>query len=178
MSGRPKEFYSTKICSVDGCEKRREKNGMCGMHNARIRRHGHLEPTRRIMGTGCVTAAGYIMIGADGERIYEHIRIAENALGHPLPFGAQIHHFNENPADNRPPNLVVCPTDAYHKLLHRRQKARNACGHPDWRSCCYCQQYDNPAEMAFRRNGSTAFHRICERIYNRLRYQNNRAAMS
>lgn len=64
------------------------------------------------------------MITIEGRRVYEHIYLAEKALGKPLPKGAIVHHMNENPADNFTPfNLVICPDQAYHLLLHRRAKA-------------------------------------------------------
>lgn len=53
-----------------------------------------------------------------------HQRVAERALGKPLPAGAEIHHVNGDPKDNRPANLVICQDAAYHDLLHARARAR------------------------------------------------------
>lgn len=55
--------------------------------------------------------------------VYEHIVIAERALGHPLPDGAVVHHFDENKSNNGNGNLVICQDEAYHHLLHARQRA-------------------------------------------------------
>jgi hypothetical protein len=65
---------------------------------------------------------GYILIKIKGELVYEHRVLAEKALGRPLPKGAVIHHMN-GPADNhRFGDLVICPDQAYHILLHKRME--------------------------------------------------------
>lgn len=53
----------------------------------------------------------------------EHLVLAERALGHALPKGTHVHHFNGVRADNKR-NLVICQDAAYHCLLHRRQRER------------------------------------------------------
>ena len=75
--------------------------------------------------------------------VMEHIVVVEKAMGKPLPDGAVVHHFNERPADNRNENLVACQDQAYHILLHTRQRALAACGNADWRKCPYCKLYDS-----------------------------------
>ena len=63
---------------------------------------------------------GHIYIRSGGDRYYEHVKIAEKALGKKLPAGAVVHHLDENPSNNDPRNLVICPSEKYHKLLHHR----------------------------------------------------------
>lgn len=75
-----------------------------------------------------------------GEWEYAHIAIAQKAIGRPLPEGAEVHHFDENPTNNDPSNLVICQDRAYHKLLHKRQRIVAAGGDPNReRICCRCQ---------------------------------------
>jgi hypothetical protein len=73
-------------------------------------------------GTGTMDKRGYMVVRIGGVHKFEHVLIAEKALGKPLPKGAQVHHLNERKGDNRNRNLVVCPDDAYHKLLHKRAR--------------------------------------------------------
>ena len=73
-----------------------------------------------------------------------HILLAEKVLGRRLRAGEQVHHLNEDTTDARPENLVICPDAAYHKLLHRRTDALNACGNANWLKCCFCKQHDAP----------------------------------
>ncbi len=124
--------------------------------------------------TDHINKKGYVVVGTGR---LEHVAIAEKAFGGPLPNGAQVHHVNENCADNRGENLVICPDAAYHKLLHRRMRALDACGNANWLSCKYCHQYDDPSNMYV--NPKNIYHWECCRKYNRQRKgwnpsQNNR----
>jgi hypothetical protein len=94
--------------------------------------------------------------------------VAQRALGKPLPASVIVHHVNENRADNRPENLVICPNDAYHQLLHRRMRALDGCGRADWIKCPYCKQWDEVSNLYMRkgRNGQ-GFHRSCAAAYKR-----------
>lgn len=111
-----------KSCAVEACQKPAPKGRYCGMHQGRMQRRGSLEIGRRPNGMGNINKGGYVDVRREGRRIYEHIWIAEQALGRRLPRGARVHHVNQNRSDNRPENLVICPTEAYHQLLHRRMK--------------------------------------------------------
>jgi len=156
-----------KICVVDGCNKLQSKGPLCGMHRGRMTRRGDLEIGRRENGTGNVNAGGYVDIRIDGVRKYVHVMVAELALGKPLPAGSRVHHVNQNRSDNRPENLMVCPSEAYHRLLHTRIRAMEACGNADWRKCWLCQKYDDQENLLGKRQLA---HRKCSSKYNRARY--------
>lgn len=106
----------------------------------------------------------------DGPRhVYEHILIAEKALGKSLPKGAQVHHIDENPLNNDPNNLVVCPDQAYHRLLHRRMKAFEACGNPDYYRCRFCGIWSDPTTM-IKDGPRNCSHSECRNTYRRQKY--------
>src|SRR6188768_2979322 len=118
---------------------------------------------------------GYCYRVFAGRMKYEHVRIAECAIGGPLPQGAEVHHWDENPANNSPSNLVVCPDREYHKLIHRRMRAMDACGNPNWRCCGHCKQWDDPAnlveqKLAKKDKTGRTFHAACRAAYMRSRY--------
>ncbi len=126
------------------------------------------------------TKRGYIMVSApdhpraDSHRyVFEHIIVAEKALGKHLPQGAVIHHVNEDKTDNRPENLVICQDNGYHLLLHRRMNAIRACNHANWRKCQFCQQWDDPVNMYVRPDDNSAYHRSCYNTYRRKTRKTN-----
>jgi hypothetical protein len=84
----------------------------------------------------------------------EHVRIAEEVLGRALPSGAIVHHVDGNPANNEHSNLVICPNEAYHKLLHKRTAAFDATGNPDYRKCVFCKAWDSTDNMRKRYEGN------------------------
>ena len=99
---------------------------------------------------------------ADGYRVIssrlEHVVIAERALGRALPKGSCVHHVNHDRSDNRNENLVICPSQAYHSLLHLRERALDACGDANKRACVYCKQWDDAQNMAMRDKGRKGIH--------------------
>lgn len=116
--------------------------------------------SRRAPFTGCIRSDGYIVKQRNYVSRYEHVEVAERALGKPLPQRAIVHHVDENPSNNHPTNLVVCPNDAYHLLLHQRMRAIAACGDPSWRKCCRCGRYDDPANLKLP-DGQQPYHQAC-----------------
>ncbi len=93
--------------------------------------------------------------------VYEHILIAEQALGKYLPGGAVVHHVNGIKTDNKPSNLVICPDQAYHLLLHQRQRALKACGDPTARKCWICKEHS----VDVRQGGHSFYHPSCQTTY-------------
>lgn len=150
-------------CSVTGCAKDASARGWCQTHYARWRKYG--DPTITLigpMGGGYVNNLGYRMRTENGEHKGEHVRIAERALGKPLPQGAQVHHVDESRDNNKNSNLVICPDAACHSLLHIRTAAIDACGNPDWRKCTYCKQYDDINNLYVNKSKSPVYtHRNC-----------------
>lgn len=112
-------------CAVENCPNDTSKGamGLCGTHYIRFSKHGRFHKVVNRGSGWTMDTQGYIVLFLNGQRKYEHIHLAEKALGKPLPKGAIVHHMNKKPWDNETPfNLIVCPDQAYHLLLHRRMK--------------------------------------------------------
>lgn len=92
--------------------------------------------------------------------VKEHILKAEKALGKPLPSKAEVHHFNMS--RNSGP-LIICENKKYHRLIHVRTKALEACGHASWRKCWICKQYDSPENLSIL--ASNTRHKKCYSDY-------------
>ena len=136
-------------------------------HNKRLR--------KRRSGYRSVMRQEHPRAGADSY-IDEHILIAERALGHHLPAGAEVHHVDGNTLNNANANIVICQDLAYHKLLHVRARVVLAGGDPNsQRVCGMCKHLKAFAE--FNRNASNKNCgldrrcRTCAREYNRKRNQ-------
>jgi hypothetical protein len=64
---------------------------------------------------------------------------------------------------------VVCQDQAYHLLLHERQRAYDGCGHPDWKYCRFCDTWA-PVDQLSRSGAKTYYHPACINTYNREKY--------
>ena len=73
--------------------------------------------------------------GYKGYVLY-HILVAEKALGKYLDIKHQVHHFDERKRNNKNNNLVICEDQAYHTLLHTRQRIVNYGGNPNLHKIC------------------------------------------
>lgn len=97
--------------------------------------------------------------------VAEHIYIASKALGKPLPPKAIVHHADGDSMNNTPSNLVICPDDEYHKLLHMRMRAKKACGHANYFKCRHCGKWDDPKNLYISPRWKYANHRKCHADY-------------
>jgi HNH endonuclease len=141
-------------CKVRRCDRPSRTNGYCNSHYRFFRLYGNpLIRKCAPRGTGWIGAGRRYHSTANGKHLLEHRIVAERALGKRLPQHAVVHHVDENPLNNMPSNLVVCVNDKYHKLLHQRMAAMDACGHYDWKKCCYCREYDDPQNMKEEKDG-------------------------
>ncbi len=162
------------ICSVGGCTSVARGRGMCNLHRLRVKRNGDpLVVKRRPQGAGTI-ASGYVYHSRNGVKKAEHVEIAERALGRPLKNEELVHHGDGVRLNNDNGNLIICPNKAYHFLLHRRMRARDACGNPDWRKCEVCHGYDDPMNMWVLNEGR-ARHRACFTEYQRAYAAGKRA---
>ncbi len=138
-----------------------------------IGHNGRGVPSKNLKGKSYVTSKGYVMAyvpdhprANNGGYVLEHIIISEKALGKFLPTTAQVHHFDENNANNQNNNLVICEGQKYHRLLHIRQRAQRATGNPNFRKCAYCKIWGDPRNdnMYVSQKTERAVHRKCDTL--------------
>lgn len=106
----------------------------------------------------------------------EHTIIVENAIGRSLRNKERAHHVDYNKGNNDNSNLVVCPSDAYHFLLHRRTDAYNATGDPKQIKCQYCGIFDSPKNIVV--VGSKEYHRYHKTCKNNYQQKYRKACRS
>ena len=162
-----------KVCSVEGCgQSGKMTRGWCPKHYTKWRLYGDPlagKTNKNKKGEGSITCYGYRKMSINRREEFEHILIIEKALGRKIPKGARTHHVDGDGLNNKNQNLVLCDSDAYHQLLHKRQRALSSCGHANWRFCSYCLKYDDPKDMFIHPTVSAAHHRDCHNKYFRNR---------
>lgn len=106
-----------------------------------------------------------------GPYVREHVLVAEQALGHHLPDGAEVHHVNGIRSDSRPTNLVICQDRAYHFLLHRHLRVLRAGGNPHRDVICSsCRLVKDKSDFSPTGRTTISGHcRECHRVRERLR---------
>lgn len=111
-------------CKVEFCSRSAFAKGYCQQHYDSVHKHGREYLILAPKGSGYINKDGYMEYNFGGEKSLEHIILAEKALGRKLPPKAVVHHMNGVKDDNFTPfNLVICPDQTYHMLLHARERA-------------------------------------------------------
>jgi hypothetical protein len=140
-------------CVVINCNEKATRKSMCQKHYRRMSVYGDSSITnRRSNGDG------------KGYRSGLHNIIAESILGKALPKGAIVHHINHDPSDNNPSNLIICQSQAYHLLLHIRERALLKTGNANWIKCKLCNNYDSPDNITLTKKG-IKYHPKCNRAH-------------
>lgn len=156
-------------CSFENCEKNVFCKGLCNSHYQKNLIYG-TPKGNPIISKGHIDNHGYKRLSVNGKLVREHVLVAEKALGKKLPKGASIHHVNEIKTDNRCENLVICPNEAYHQLLHRRQRALDESGNADKRQCMFCKEWDLEPVITVNKANSASFHTSCRNKDRREKY--------
>lgn len=156
-------------CGESTAIRRGKPNRFIRGHNSRGETHPMWAGGRRIdqQGYVLVRAPEHPRAAANGY-VHEHVVVAEQALGKPLPEQAVVHHHSEDRSDNRNGNLVICEDRSYHGIIHRRMRALEACGNANWRQCRFCREWDSPDNLYIlpsRKHRGSAHHTECKRRY-------------
>ncbi|NEC17906.1 HNH endonuclease [Streptomyces parvus] len=92
-----------------------------------------------------IASNGYVLIKQPGHHradcrgyVYEHIVVAEKAIGRPVVKGEQVHHKNHIKTDNRPENLQVKASRAAHAAEHRKRTDLRGLDEPNVTISCAC----------------------------------------
>ena len=117
-----------------------------------------------IRSIGWIGQDGYWYCSLNGSTIKRAILIVEEALGKKLPLGSIVHHVDEVKQNDSNENLVVCPSLPYHRLIHARTLAYDACGHADWVQCYICNEW-HPVDLSHEGNE----HIKCRRMRSKMK---------
>lgn len=153
-----------KQCSIEGCSGKHKGYGYCIKHYTAFKRFG--DPlggkTYNKRGSGSISTTGY----KRHSQKHEHIMVAENIFGGPLPKGYVVHHIDGNQLNNDPGNLAICVSQAEHMKLHLSEKALKECGNAEYRMCTYCKVWSDPGDMRPIKKGALYVHHECMKKLN------------
>jgi len=194
---RPRKPVPAGTTCACGCGQELSQSRSNGLGAGFVRGHMPLEAreTRQVRMNGAgnpnwkggrkIDHDGYILIrtpehphGNADNRVFEHRLIVERAMGKLLRRSAEVHHVNQIKSDNRNANLVACDSLSYHQLLHRRQRALDACGNANWSKCSFCHVWTDGSDMYHHTNGRHSRHRECANRQQRAQRASRRTRLA
>jgi len=72
--------------------------------------------------TGFLAKNGYMKIGINGKKVYEHRLVMAEALGRDLTADEVVHHIDGDRLNNAIENLQLFPNNSAHTKFHRKEK--------------------------------------------------------
>ena len=104
---------------------------------------------------------------------YAHRQKAELVLGRKLTTEERVHHVDNDKANNENTNLVICPNEKYHKLLHARQRIVELGGNPNTEKyCSYHKCLHSRTEFSSNPSMYDDLHNMCREATNEYRKLN------
>lgn len=126
-----------------------------------------------IDGTKYVDSNGYERV----KKQYVHRLVAERVLGRPLKDKELVHHVDGNKSNNSNSNLVICPNEEYHSLIHARQRIVEMGGNPDKdKYCTYHDTLHSRELFSTRPSAYDGLHNMCREATNTYRKENGHNA--
>jgi len=121
-----------------------------------------------------IDSSGYVTFSIGNQNQYHvHRYVAEKALGRKLTGRESVHHIDGNKQNNNPANLVICPNDSYHSMLHARTDSLLDGYNPDiYGYCTDCKEYHLRTEFPKSKNRWNGIHNICKYKQNARRRGN------
>lgn len=132
---------------------------------------------------GSFDKQGRLYMSYFGVKKYDYVLKIESILGKELPKGVVVHHVDENHRNNKNSNLVVCENQAYHMLLHQRQRVVAAGGDPNTQAICgKCKEAKDIADFYLQKSGrkvgrTTSYCRSCVKLVDKSRTRRKQEAV-